>query len=265
MSGICGFEGCTEPAGARGLCNTHYTAHRRRQIAYGRWEHMMIDATPAREHLHRLVAAGVGKARIAKLCSLNSRSIALLAQGTNRRIRRDNAATILAVAIPKCPFGPEMAEGARIDPTGTVRRLRALAAVGWSRDELARRLDLPSTLALKDLYRGSRKNVTVGIARRVAALYLELQEKDGGHQRTRAHAERAGWVPPIAWSDDEIDDPAAKHHLRGKRPQDAMELYRDYLDLGITDEQQIAERMGGVKPKSVQRALIRLKKKDTAA
>jgi hypothetical protein len=66
------------------------------------------------------------------------------------------------------------------------------------------------------IVRGDR-DVTVATARAVKALYDELWNKPqaGADHRTRISANRArrsaaqkGWVPPLAWDDSTIDDPA---------------------------------------------------------
>lgn len=64
------------------------------------------------------------------------------------------------------------------------------------------------------------------------------------------------------FDDTEIDDPAATAHIRGGQVV-WIDLYRDYLDLGLSND-QIAERMG-VTTESVEARLKRLRKKGIAA
>ena len=95
---------------------------------------------------------------------------------------------------------------------GTVRRLQALAAMGWSASEVARRLGVTdSAIFLLRATRGGR--VLASTADRVAALYRDLADKPptgNAIVRTKRWAERNGWRPPIAWDDDTIDDPDAQ-------------------------------------------------------
>ena len=61
-----------------------------------------------------------------------------------------------------------------------------------------------------------RKLVRVKTARVVAEVYDRLWDKPAPEGRNRscalAMARRKGFVPPLAWDDDEIDDPAARPH-----------------------------------------------------
>lgn len=100
-----------------------------------------------------------------------------------------------------------------VDRTGTSRRLRALAALGWNRTFLAERLGI-SVRSLRNLQGEQdprqRRTVTRTTADRVAALYEQLSATPGEFKRTRDLARRAGWAPPLLWEDVDIDDPTAK-------------------------------------------------------
>lgn len=96
-----------------------------------------------------------------------------------------------------------------IDTTGTIRRLRALMALGWRyRDiDLALGHGATRTNYAHNLTRQAR--VHRDTATKVAAVYDRLSMQLGPSSRTRALARRYGWVPPLAWDDETIDDPAA--------------------------------------------------------
>lgn len=105
-----------------------------------------------------------------------------------------------------------------VNPAGTVRRLKALTAVGIGRREIAERLGV-SERAVQLLRNTKAPIVRLETARRVAALYDELWDA----QRTgrvataaRSHARAAGWSPPLAW--DDIDDPTEKPSIGAHRP-----------------------------------------------
>ncbi len=93
-----------------------------------------------------------------------------------------------------------------VDATGTRRRLQALAAVGWSLAEQSRRLGWHESTAHRV---ASRQWVWVETAEKVRGLYDELAMTPGTNRRARNDAARKGWPPPLAWSDEEIDDPDA--------------------------------------------------------
>ena len=141
------------------------------------------------------------------------------------------------------------------DATGTRRRIQALMRCGWSMSLLATRLGQPRQVLRAKLH--VRGRVTPATAAAVRALYDELWDRPppaGTRFERRAatmarrYATERGWVPPLAWDEDAIDDPAAV-------PADGWErgagrehgtLTAEALDLigfGL-DERQAAERLG---------------------
>lgn len=95
-----------------------------------------------------------------------------------------------------------------IDSTGTSRRLQSLHAIGWAWPHIAARLGTtdrwPSLLA-----NAPSPTVTKTTAVAVDVLYRELSCTPGPSVRARTWSAKHGWVPPAAWDDDAIDDPAA--------------------------------------------------------
>ena len=216
----CGCAPCTK-------ANRDYENARVRMAAAHQWAPErpatptdLVDAGPAREHLQALMAAGMGLKTIAAKSGVAHGSISAVVYGKptpdpkerrppRRRITRDLEARILAIGL-------QLADGATVDGTGTARRLQALVACGWSISKLAARLGFnPSNIT--PVVHGTRQ-VTVATRRAVAALYDELWDAapPEADQRARIAASRSrrfaatrGWVPPLAWDDDAIDDPAA--------------------------------------------------------
>jgi len=127
--------------------------------------------------------------------------------GPSKRVRPETAAKILAVEL-------DLADGATIQAAGTRRRIQALVCLGYSVSHLANRLDITPSNFHKTLH--DAVTVKVGTAKAVAALYDELSmtpnvatDQRGKIARSRAlsYSARRGWVPPLAWCDDTIDDP----------------------------------------------------------
>lgn len=207
-SGLSGYKthGCRCPD-CTGACRER-EAHRSRMIAYGRWQ-PFVDAEPVRQHLLGLRAAGVGIKRVATLSGLTTFTIRRVSKPTTDRVSRQTANLILAIQA-----GPAvMAGGVMVDATGTRRRLRALAAIGWSFSELGRRLDRKQQF-ISHLAEDGCALVTAATTRRVAELYDQLSGTPAPPSqpatRARRNAEREGWAPPLAWEEDTIDDPAAQ-------------------------------------------------------
>lgn len=97
----------------------------------------------------------------------------------------------------------------QVDPTGTIRRVQALACNGYSQTELSGMLGwVPKRLS----HLIGQQHVHVRTAAKVAALYDKLWATQSTGPRAgsvRAKAEAKGWAPPLAWDDDQIDNPEA--------------------------------------------------------
>lgn len=193
---------------------------RYREKLYGRFR--LVDAQPVRDHVIALQAQGMGWKRVAAVAGVSISTVSALLYGRGnrsgeqprpprRQIDRALAAKILAVEL-------DLAPSAYVDGTGSLRRLRALRAIGWTRAALAARLGRAS--GNLDLV-GRYAQVTASYAQAVKTLYDELwdQPQHGpAADRARARALDLGWAPPMAWDDDTIDDPAAvPHGVRRRR------------------------------------------------
>lgn len=252
---VCSRPNCGDPAVGRRLCGFHYEKHRRLLSAEGRFETTFIDAAPSIAHYFALREACIGLPQITRLSGLSRMTVDHLGDPGRQRVSRRTAAAILAIPIPESPLDPNLADGAKVDSVGTVRRLRALSAAGWPRAYVAERLHLdPDALPLGKLYQGQTK-VTASRARAVADLYRELEGTPGPDARSRRYAQKLGWVPPLAWDDGMIDDPDAEPDAGDVVVVSFVERYEDARNCGHSTE-RIAELLG-VKPESLERQLFR--------
>lgn len=94
-----------------------------------------------------------------------------------------------------------------VDSLGTVRRIRALQALGWRFVDIDRAAGRkPSknnaTMAHNLI---SQAKVHIDNARAIDAVYQRLSMTLGPSQILRSRAAKWGWSPPLAW--DDIDDP----------------------------------------------------------
>lgn len=99
-----------------------------------------------------------------------------------------------------------------IPATGTMRRLQALAVIGWSTAEIAARID-SHYRPLQKIRAGQRECVRSSTAVRVGQVFelLSMRVRDDRAARiTRFRAVANGWVPPLAWDDIDTD-----RHPRG--------------------------------------------------
>lgn len=229
---------------------------RNRQQAYGRYDRY-VDAEPARQHIRSLMQQGMGLKRIVAASDLSQGMIWKLLYGKRRadgsrtpskRILRTTEARVLAVQL-------DLADGALIDATGSRRRVQALVALGWSQSKIAERIGmLRSNFRLAD---PSQTTITVAHDRALRSLYDELSMKlppEGewrdkiAASRARRYAKERGWLPPLAWDDELIDDPS--HEPQFSR--DGSHLHSDDVD-----EAAILRRMNGDRS-------VRLSKADSA-
>ena len=227
----------------------------------------LVDPGPARQHIAQLAAMGVGWKRVAALARLTPSTVSSVlydrpTRPRSARISRYTAAAILSVTPQRvlCEASPR----ARVDGTGTRRRMQALVALGWPVSELATRMERakPNVTAIVN----DAGPVTASTARAVAALYDELwattppqetPQERGAARKARDRAGRNGWVPPMAWSDDEIDDPNAtpdmgepESYPNRRIDPDEVEWLRSF---GTSDE-LIAHQLG-VKPHAIYTAM----------
>lgn len=127
-------------------------------------------------------------------------------------IRRSTEIRVLAVK----PRDTELpGSGNHIPGLGTVRRLRALAADGWTAAELGRRSGKAKQFIVYLQNQAGEITVRRWVADYVTTLYTELAglkpEEHGitAHfaQRTRDRAAAKGWVGTAYWDDEEFENP----------------------------------------------------------
>ncbi|MDF3308755.1 hypothetical protein P3H15_27430 [Rhodococcus sp. T2V] len=207
----CTHQGCTNPVRCKGLCITHYESYRRKLIAYGRWE-AYVDAQPVREHVLALREAGVGKRRMIELSGVGRNVVARLCSGRPdrpvKRVTRETADKLMSIPLPQIPWSV-CADGAQIPAVGSIRRMRALVAAGYTVQFLAARLTGWETDVYR-LIREDQKLITAARARRIAELFSALQLQPGSSDYARQYAATKGWALPLEWDEDTIDDPATE-------------------------------------------------------
>lgn len=197
--------------------NAAAESDRERQKAYGRYD-WFVSAAQARAHVLHLMDQGMGLKRIVAVSGVAQGTLWKLVYGKRqadgvqkptRRITHHVHDRLMATRL-------NLADGARVDSTGTHRRVQALVAIGWSQQKIANRLGMNrgnfGTMM-------SRTTVTRRTRDTMVAIFDEWsmrlppatnQRERGSASRARNHAKAHGWVPPLAWDDDAIDDPNAR-------------------------------------------------------
>lgn len=246
--------GCGRPGDfGRGMCQASYERHRRREIAYGRWE-PHVPAEAARTHIERLRAAGLRPRQLAHLAGVNPVTVRNIARPDWERIRAGVERAILAVPVPERP-GDVVADNARVPIVGAQRRIQALVAHGYPQAHIARELEInPASSTMSALIgrpntaAGSTgQTIAAGRDRAVKALFDRLQMVPGPSERARAYGRERGWPLPFEWDEDSIDDPAARPvRARWTRRSASAELKEQVRDMAVrgVPTAQIAGRLG---------------------
>lgn len=187
----------------------------------------LIDAAPVREHVQRLLNAGMGTRAIAAAANVDRKRVTTLLSGRpergtppTRRLRPDTAAALMAVtAAPH-----------RVCSDGPRRRIDALGAIGWTRTRLAARLGM----TVQNLsWALQRPQVSAATGEAIRALYEELWNspptaasrfEQAGITRAIATAREQGHPPPAGWDDDLIDLPEVELAAELSRRVSAMDL-----------------------------------------
>ncbi|AWY07530.1 helix-turn-helix DNA binding domain protein [Streptomyces phage LazerLemon] len=199
------------------LARAKYTAYLRAQ---GRATKVPIE--PVRDHLWKLhFVYGMSCAQLAKKCTLSEGSISEIIAGERRgdhgqiyrikEIFRENAESVMAIE----PEVPTDRGGARVNAIGTTRRIQGLAAEGFPIRWVGNQIGTTSQTFYLTAW-GKREMVYYSTAWKIKTLYEKLENDlhpeahgidPGKAALARTYALRNGFVRPIFWDWDTIDDP----------------------------------------------------------
>lgn len=204
-SRACYLRGCQHPA-----CRDK---HLRYCKQYGVRRHRegprRIDATETATHLRALIADGWTQTGLEQATGVAAHTICGLVNGLHTQVYRDTAHTILAFR----PDADADRPGHWTDPIGTIRRVRALACIGWPQYTVADAIGVRRA-TLSHVVLGNRQKVAKTTARAVADLYPTWMLRPGPSTTARGIARSRGWHGPLAWGAD-IDNPHARPDLTG--------------------------------------------------
>lgn len=204
-SRACYLRGCPEAA-----CRERHLRYcKEYDLRRHREGRRRIDADEAAAHLRALIADGWTQNGIEIATGIPRHTICGLASGTHTEVFRETADIILAFRPgenTECP-------GHWMDTTGTIRRVRALAAIGYPTYTVADAVGIGHA-TMRHLVAGNREKVAKSTARKIAELYPRWIAKPGPSATTRGIAKSRGWHGPLAWGGN-IDDPAAQPDTEG--------------------------------------------------
>lgn len=158
---------------------------------------MTVPAEVVQLHLNHLMAVGSTFEGIVQATGLGRSTVRDIMAGKRKRVNDYTARKIREA-------GP--AHSHKVPSAGTVRRLQALQALGWSASFLADELGVHRS-RINQIMKSAR--VEPDTAERVKDVYKRLSMTPGPSSYARTWAAKMGYLPPLAWDDDHIDDPAA--------------------------------------------------------
>lgn len=229
-------------------CYRYRYRYRKRLKAALRHGPVLVDAAPVWAHIDGLVAQGFSTPLIARVAGID-----------NGAIRNRPARTRVATADALLGVTPELLYRAargheRVPAVGAVRRLQALAYLGWSIPAIvagaAYHTPNAEPVVGRVRSRGLRQRSTTANAYRlIGAAYDALAMTTGPSDLVRNDAQRRGWAPPLCWDDDTIDNPSARPHgyrtaaeAKASRHAEFTEAVSDLTRRGYTAA-EIADRL----------------------
>ena len=203
---------------------------RRTAIAYGTWTGL-VDASPSRTHIAELRVGGLSLQGIAALSGVGYGTLARIVYGDPSRDQSPTTQVRSATARRLLQIPTEtvrVTDRSRVTSGASRRRLQALAALGWPFPALAVRLGRSPGNLRRTL---TTRTVTVASARTIAELYEALRDTAPPTRtpaeitaagNTRTQARLAGWLPPLAWDDIDVDpDPRNDDDVANMHDSDA--------------------------------------------
>lgn len=196
----------------------------------------LVPTDEIRAHVQQLLDAGMSFRGIALTAGYKSRN-SLESALSRRKVRRATHDRIMAITVAS-----DMRRFGYVDATGSVRRLQALVAIGWPTRELAIRLGGRDHGTVTDITSHNNQTIRRDTAERIKAVYDELWDQPGPSSESARRATTRGWLPPLAWDDDSIDDPnvgprldaVRKHKPSTRAYRNTAELVEDFTDLRNT-------------------------------
>jgi hypothetical protein len=203
----CSRHVCDKPAkyGCRGMCESDYRRTVRKGI------NGYVPTESVREHIAKLRALGWTWVQISEAAGVSTWVPHKAGTGRTRWMLKDRADAVLRV-----PLTPQVSHRG-VDSAGTRRRVQALAWMGWTTAEVARRAGTTAntlrTLILPD------RRVSFSLAHRVAEVYEQLSHLQGPSKGAAGKARQLNFAPPLAWDEDTIDAPTASPDLGVSAPR----------------------------------------------
>lgn len=168
-----------------------------------------VDAAPVRVHIEALAMAGASYRAIADRAGLSVQAVTHIRDG-QRTTGRATARAILGVTYES--LFQRTGHEDFVPNVGARRRIKALLALGHSADTIAASVGRPRSWVYNTLH-GPGQWHSRDRYETAKAAYAALSMTPGASAVTRSRAVASGYHPPLAWDDEDLDDPYAAPHL----------------------------------------------------
>ena len=196
----------------------------------------IVAAEPVREHMRRLVAAGMTVSRIGIAAGMAPTDGRRILTSTSDVLRRTTAEAILAVS----------AAPLTVPSVGARRRIQALALLGWSMPAICDAGGIaPGTLRGAQVEDRITVRTNDAIRHAHDLLWNATPPDVWQTRRRRVQARRAGYAPTLAW--DDIDDPDQqpsdwqRHDISFRHAAEHAAAVDDLMAVGYSRDTAIAE------------------------
>lgn len=207
--------------------------HRERLRAAGRWEGM-VDASRARQRLRELSSAGMSTRQISEATGISRYTILCIRRG------QSIVNKYVVDAILGCPTQPPR----KVSGIGAARRLQALCCAGYSNEDIGKRIGRRALTVAHWRHCQPGQLITRQTHDLIATVYNDLWDTKGPSVVASRYAQRAGYLPFEAWTEETIDDPNASPYSEAASFVDEELLRRvrthkrDFIEL--TPAEQLA-------------------------
>lgn len=170
-----------------------------------------ISAGPIRTHVRALMAQGLREHQIAVAADLPPTVVRNLLRGNNgsppaRWVLMPTAQKLLTLDPDDV-----RAVNTLVPAIGVQRRIQALHYMGHAKNDIGEVLGVTDSRLYVLMRQESTGTHTIEEIHRV---YLKMRDQRGDNEYARWRAFRLGWAPPMAWDDENIDDPETIAHAQ---------------------------------------------------
>lgn len=180
-----------------------------------------MPADPIRTHLRDLIEGGASVRGIGEVAGVPASVVSRIARGQQPTVTRRLAAALGAVTMSSLT-GRANPQGF-VPKIGAVRRIQAMQALGHSAKDIA----AGTGLGDRDVYNVvNQAGQWISRAKweAIVAAYQALSMTLGTNRHALIAARRAGYPPPLAWDEEDLDDPHGRprHDARGDHVVDEV-------------------------------------------